>query len=65
MTAQEIIKALRCVSTANQTEKPDCKNCPYQRVEHGVFGEIVDCDIDRIGFDAADMLENMIELGVL
>ena len=70
-TAKEIIKALRCTATVH-TEAPDCEHCPYVMTEHltglnaELFGDVLhSCDIDRIGFDAADMLENMIELGVL
>ena len=73
MTAQEIIKALRCISTVHDKEENiDCSGCPYRFVEHltgdmaKIFGETEEsCDIDKIGLDAADMLENMIELGVL
>lgn len=63
MTDQEIIRALRCVSSPEPER--DCGTCPYFRKET-LSEEIQDklgvktwdsCDVDRIGLDAADRLE--------
>ena len=64
MTDQEIIRALRCVSSPEPER--DCGTCPYFRKET-LPEEIQDklgvktwdsCDVDRIGLDAADRLEH-------
>lgn len=65
MKNEEIVKALRCVSTAGSS--PDCEHCPYW-MEESVPAEMRDmvgedvfhsCDIDRIGLDGADLIEKL------
>lgn len=65
MKNEEIVKALRCVSTAGSS--PDCEHCPYW-MEESVPAEIRDmvgedvfhsCDIDRVGLDGADLIEKL------
>lgn len=65
MKNEEIVKALRCVSTAGSS--PDCEHCPYW-MEESVPAEMRDmvgedvfhsCDIDRVGLDGADLIEKL------
>ena len=65
MKNEEIVKALRCVSTAGSS--PDCEHCPYW-MEESVPAEVRDmvgedvfhsCDIDRVGLDGADLIEKL------
>ena len=64
----ETARALRCISTA-QDRAQDCAACRYWRRETltqeqkeklGVY-EMASCDIDRIGLDAAELLEGLAE----
>ena len=64
----EIARAMRCISTAQDRER-DCAACRYWRKETltqeqkeklGV-DEMASCDIDRIGLDAAELLEGLAE----
>ena len=67
MKAEEIIKALRCVSTAGRED--DCARCPYWREENvpeelrPVYGAdtMHSCDIDRVGLDGADEIEKLLD----
>lgn len=52
---EEIIRALRCISTA--TGNQPCNSCPYLATETVGGEEYVSCDVDQIGLDAADELE--------
>ncbi len=65
MKNEEIVKALRCVSTAGSS--PDCEHCPYW-MEESVPAEMRDmvgedvfhsCDIDRVGLDGADLIKRL------
>lgn len=65
MKNEEIVRALRCVSTAGSS--PDCEHCPYW-MEESVPAEVRDmvgedvfhsCDIDRVGLDGADLIEKL------
>lgn len=65
MKNEEIVSALRCVSTAGNS--PDCEHCPYW-MEEKVPAEMQDmvgadvfhsCDIDRVGLDGADLIERL------
>ena len=65
MKNEEIVKALRCISTAGNS--PDCEHCPYW-MEEEVPAEMQDmvgadvlhsCDIDRVGLDGADLIERL------
>lgn len=65
MKDEEIVKALRCVSTAGSS--PDCEHCPYW-MEESVPAEMRDMvgedvfhsfDIDRVGLDGADLIERL------
>lgn len=54
---EELIRALRCISTAGGSA--GCERCPYLVAEI-VEGEPYEsCDMDRIGLDAADLLEQL------
>lgn len=64
----EIARALRCISTV-QERAVNCAACRYWRKETltqaqkeklGV-DEMASCDIDRIGLDAAELLEGLAE----
>lgn len=65
MKIDEIIKALRCVSSAGRED--GCEHCPYWRAEHIpedmslTFGSDVlySCDIGRVGLDGADLIEKL------
>ena len=65
MKTNEIIEALRCVSTAGREN--DCARCPYWREENvpeelrPVYGAdtMHSCDIDRVGLDGADEIEKL------
>ena len=65
MKENEIIKALRCISTAGGED--DCARCPYWREENvpeelrPVYGAdtMHSCDIDRVGLDGADEIEKL------
>ena len=65
MKNEEIVRALRCVSTAGSS--PDCEHCPYW-MEESVPAEMRDmvgedvfhsCYIDRVGLDGADLIEKL------
>ena len=66
MKTNEIIKALRCISTAGG--EADCEHCPYWREENvpeelrPVYGADTEhsCDIDRVGLDGADVIEKLL-----
>ena len=65
MKTKEIIKALRCVSTAGGEH--DCEHCAYWKREEApeeeqpVFGTDTwcPCDVDRVGLDGADEIERL------
>ena len=65
MKNEEIVRALRCVSTAGNLS--DCEHCPYC-MEESVPAEMRDtfgadvyhsCDVDRVGLDGADLIERL------
>ncbi len=65
MKTEEIVRALRCVSTAGNSS--DCEHCLY-RMEGSVPAEMRDtfgadvyhsCDVDRVGLDGADLIERL------
>ena len=57
---ENVAFALRC--TASPGGECVGSTCPYYKMEHVNFddyeGEWQSCDIDRIAFDAADLIEN-------
>ena len=57
MTDKQIIDALRC--SCSVVDSPNCSDCPYRIVEQYLGREITSCDVDRIGHDAADRLEEL------
>ena len=65
MRDQELVNALRCVSTAGGP-KGDCKKCPFYKTEpvpEDLAGKVnltewSSCDVDAVGLAAADQLEN-------
>lgn len=65
MRDQELVNALRCVSTAGGP-MGDCKKCPFYKTEpvpEDLAGkvnltELASCDVDAVGLAAADQLEN-------
>ena len=57
MTDAQIISALRCSSSV--VDAPNCSECPYQVEEQFMGDTITSCDVDRIGHDAADRLEEL------
>lgn len=66
MTDQEIVQALRCTSTPGGLSE-DCTGCPYYRKEQ-LDAELKEklgvdtwpsCDADKVGMDAADLIERL------
>lgn len=66
MTGQEIVQALRCTSTPGGLHE-DCTGCPYYRKEQ-LDAELKEklgvdtwpsCDVDKVGMDAADLIERL------
>lgn len=65
MKNEEIIRALRCVSTAGGENA--CEHCPYWKEEEvpeeerPIYGAdtMHSCDVDRVGLDGADLIERL------
>lgn len=65
MKNEEIVKALRCVSTAGGAH--GCEQCPYWKEEEvpeeerPVYGADTwhSCDVDRVGLDGAALVEKL------
>ena len=66
MTTDEIVRALRCTSTSGGPTG-DCAKCKYWKKEPR-DGELKEelgtdtwtsCDIDKVGLDAADLIERL------
>lgn len=66
MTDKEIIQALRCTSTPGGLHE-DCTGCPYYRKEQ-LDAELKEklgvdtwpsCDVNKVGMDAADLIERL------
>jgi len=65
MKTEEIVKALRCISTAGGEH--DCEHCPYWKEEEvpeeerPVYGADTwhSCDVDRAGLDGAALIEKL------
>ena len=65
MRDQELVNALRCVSTAGGP-MGNCKKCPFYKTEpvpEELAGKVnltewSSCDVDAVGLAAADQLEN-------
>lgn len=60
MEGREVVAALRCSSQA-PTLSPPCATCAYRVVELLDGKEYTSCDCDRIGMDAADKIEELVE----
>ena len=66
MTTKEIVRALRCTSTPGD-HTSNCEQCPYWKKEqlNGRLKEKLgtdtwtSCDIDKVGLDAADLIERL------
>ena len=65
MKNEEIVRALRCVSTAGRGNA--CEHCPYWKEEEvpeeerPIYGAdtMHSCDVDRVGLDGADLIERL------
>lgn len=65
MKNEEIVRALRCVSTAGGENA--CKHCSYWKEEEvpeedrPIYGADTwhSCDVDRVGLDGADLIERL------
>ena len=65
MRDQELVNALRCVSTAGGP-MGDCKKCPFYKTEpvpEDLAGKVnltewSSCDVDAVGLSAADRIAN-------
>lgn len=66
MTDKEIVQALRCTSTPGGPTG-DCEKCPYWKTEQLTAEQKeklgvdtwTSCDIDKVGTDAADLIERL------
>ena len=66
MTGQETVQALRCTSTPGG-QTGDCEKCPYWKTEQLTAEQKeklgvdtwTSCDIDKVGTDAADLIERL------
>lgn len=56
----DLVAAMRCSSQA-PTPSPPCTTCAYRVVETLDGKEYTGCDCDRMGLDAADRLEELVE----
>ena len=65
MKNEEIVKALRCISTAGGENA--CEHCSYWKEEEvpeeerPIYGAdtMHSCDVDRVGLDGADLIERL------
>ena len=65
MKNEEIVRALRCVSTAGGENA--CEHCSYWKEEEvpeeerPIYGAdtMHSCDVDRVGLDGADLIERL------
>lgn len=65
MKNEEIVRALRCISTAGGENA--CEHCPYWKEEkvpeeeRPIYGADTwhSCDVDRVGLDGADLIEKL------
>lgn len=65
MKNDEIVRALRCISTAGGENA--CEHCPYWKEEEvpeeerPIYGAdtMHSCDVDRVGLDGADLIERL------
>jgi hypothetical protein len=63
---QDLVNALRCISSPGGP-KGDCKKCPFYKTElvpEDLVNEVgvtdwSSCDVDAVGFAAADQIDNM------
>lgn len=56
----ELVAALRCSSQA-PTSSPPCTTCAYRVVESLDGKKYTGCDCDRMGVDAADKIEELVD----
>ena len=56
----DLVAAMRCSSQA-PTSSPPCATCAYRVVELLGGKEYAGCDCDRMGMDAADKIEELVE----
>lgn len=56
----DLVAAVRCSSQA-PTSSPPCTTCAYRVVETLDRKEYTGCDCDRMGLDAADRLDELVE----
>lgn len=65
MKNNEIVRALRCISTAGGENA--CEHCPYWKEEEvpeeerPIYGAdtMHSCDVDRVGLDGADLIQRL------
>ena len=66
MNCEDIVRALRCISTPGD-HTSNCEQCPYWKKEqlNGRLKEKLgtdtwtSCDVDKVGMDAADLIERL------
>lgn len=56
----DLVAAMRC-SSQTPTSSPPCTTCAYRVVETLDGKEYTSCDCDRMGIDAADRLEELVD----
>lgn len=56
----DLVAAMRCSSQA-PTSSPPCTTCAYRAVELLDGMEYTGCDCDRMGLDAADRLDELVD----
>lgn len=58
--ATNLVTAMRCSCQA-PTSSPPCTTCVYRVVESLDGKEYTGCDCDRMGMDAADKIEELVD----
>lgn len=60
VNAADLVAVMRCSFQA-PTSSPPCTTCAYRVVEFLDGKEYTGCDCDRMGMDAADKIEELVE----
>lgn len=55
---EQVVRALRCTASVCVTGEL-CEECPYNRFVSYGHGIYMNCDVDQIALDAADLIESL------